>query len=141
MRFTVKLNDKNNARPDQIFNGYLGSDGRKITYPRGEAIKKARMFGGKIESVVDYVVDTLKVGQITRNSLTYGLEQELDKRKVYGKVRATLSNEIMVYGNVFDDLIVEHNKGEITLDAKALAQCKDIAESVTDYQYVHIIEG
>ena len=48
--YKVRLLDGHLAKPDQTVNGYLGS-GEPQTYTRGEAIKKARMFGGKIEKL------------------------------------------------------------------------------------------
>lgn len=53
-KFKVKLLPDHTAKPDQIINGYLGNsfhDGKITEYTRGEAIKKASMFGGKIEEV------------------------------------------------------------------------------------------
>lgn len=48
--YRVKLLENHSAKPDQIVDGYLSALGDEITtYPRGEAIKKARLFGGKIE--------------------------------------------------------------------------------------------
>ncbi len=50
--YKVKLYDFNTAKIDQIVNGYLSyEEGRVAEYTRGEAIKKAQMFNGKIEKV------------------------------------------------------------------------------------------
>lgn len=52
--YKVKLNEVHHAKADQIINGYLGNifgNGKIAEYTRGEAIKKARMFNGKIEVV------------------------------------------------------------------------------------------
>lgn len=97
------------------------------------------MFGGKIKPTVSYVVDTLKVAQITRNSLVHGLEQALKGREVYTSTKD--SPEVMYYGNVFDDLWDEHNTGKIKLDEKAFNQCYEIAQEVGLYQYIHLIES
>jgi hypothetical protein len=51
-QYRVKLQDNHSANEDQIINGYLGNafgNGKIMEYTRGHAIKKARMFGGKIE--------------------------------------------------------------------------------------------
>ena len=48
--FKVKLNPLNSAEADQQIHGYLAAYNRVMKYTRGEAIKKAKMFGGKIES-------------------------------------------------------------------------------------------
>ena len=52
--YKVRLLDGHLAKPDQIVNGYLGNafgNGEPMTYTRGEAIKKARGFKGKIEKL------------------------------------------------------------------------------------------
>jgi len=52
--YRVKLNETHNAKPSQIIEGYLGNafgNGEIMEYTRGEAIKKARMFNGKIELI------------------------------------------------------------------------------------------
>ena len=47
--YNVLLLAGHTAQPDQIYQGFLGEQKEgKYTYTRGEAIKKARMFGGKI---------------------------------------------------------------------------------------------
>lgn len=48
----VRLLEGHDARPEQAVNGYLGNvfgSGKIELYSRGQAIKKARMFKGKIE--------------------------------------------------------------------------------------------
>lgn len=51
--YNVKLNDDHNAKSEQHENGYLYDPWtqRRAAYTRGEAIKKAALFGGKIEAV------------------------------------------------------------------------------------------
>ena len=49
--FRVKLNKNNNAQADQQKDGYLALFGKIQKYTRGQAIKKAKLFGGKIEEV------------------------------------------------------------------------------------------
>lgn len=59
--YRVKLDQNSKYRPDQIKDGYLAMDGMVIMeYTRGIAIKKARVFNGKIEKAPDKVVK--KVG-------------------------------------------------------------------------------
>ena len=49
MNYKVKLNEGHTARPDQVSTtGYLGNESSESIYTRGEALKKARMFNGKI---------------------------------------------------------------------------------------------
>lgn len=53
-KYRVKLLKGHSAKKDQIVDGYLGNsfgNGKVETYDRGDAIKKARLFGGKIEKI------------------------------------------------------------------------------------------
>ncbi len=52
--YRVRLIKGHDARPDQIVDGCLGNsfdNGKIQEYSRGEAIKKAKLFGGKIEGI------------------------------------------------------------------------------------------
>lgn len=49
--YIVKLTETSEADPDQVADGHLGTFGQIKEYTRGEAIKKARMFNGKIVPV------------------------------------------------------------------------------------------
>lgn len=50
--YRVKVSEgSTQAKPEQIINGYLAAFGEVQKYTRGQAIKKARMFNGKIEIV------------------------------------------------------------------------------------------
>ena len=71
--YKVRLLDGHSARPDQIVDGYIGNGFGSGTvhnqYTRGEAIKKARMFGGKAEFshevVFVYVAMDSREGELT----------------------------------------------------------------------------
>lgn len=49
--FKVKLLPEHTAKQGQHIDGYLASFGTVAEYTRGQAIKKAQMFGGKIEEI------------------------------------------------------------------------------------------
>lgn len=62
--YKVRIPNDSDVEQDQIIDGYLGNafgNGKIAEYTRGEAIKKARMFGGKIEFVreIQYAIVTL----------------------------------------------------------------------------------
>ena len=86
--YRVKLNKINSAKENQNNKGYLsfGAEmgkfrGSECIYSRGEALKKARMFGGKIEKVALGEVFKLKtIVEIPNNSLIYGVELLLEKQ-------------------------------------------------------------
>ena len=62
MKYKVKLKEGHKAKPDQITPmGYLGNGEKEFTYSKGEANKKARMFGGTVEPVIPSETPTFKV--------------------------------------------------------------------------------
>lgn len=52
VEWVVLLGNNHDAKPDQIKDGYLAYDGKIMKYDRGEAIKKARFFGGKAKKFI-----------------------------------------------------------------------------------------
>jgi hypothetical protein len=104
--YAVKLNEGHKARPDQQFDGWLGS-GYIEFYTRGEAIKKARVFGGSIKPMgKKYTVKSLNVLQLSKKDIhkvivhkLKGMEafkdtQEIDEPLYQGDVFETIMGEI-----------------------------------------------
>lgn len=61
--YRVKLWEHHEAQPDQIIDGCLGNvfgDGKIALYPKREAEKKARMFGGTAEKTAEAIPPTLE---------------------------------------------------------------------------------
>jgi len=87
--YKVLLLEGHNAKEDQIQDGYLGNAfgcGRIEEYSRGEAIKKARMFGGKIELAreVKYLYLMIEVQDGDRGydcKETFSLDVDIDVDK------------------------------------------------------------
>lgn len=86
MKYRIKLNDNHNAKADQNISGYLGwgegygkLSGVVCIYSRGEAIKKARVFGGKIEPVPFSKITTDLVMRQVPERLISGLVLDLLK--------------------------------------------------------------
>jgi len=78
--YRVKLLIGHTAKEDQHKNGYLGypHEDNPIEYTRGEAIKKARMFGGKIEKAPfkkEKNVSIKKQKQIIEDLITLAYEE------------------------------------------------------------------
>lgn len=104
--YAVKLNEGHKARPDQQFEGWLGDSFMEL-YTRGEAIKKARQFGGSIKPIgKNYTVKSLTVLQLSKKDIhkvivhkLKGLEafkdtQEIDEPLYQGDVFETIMGEI-----------------------------------------------
>lgn len=107
--YRVKLQEGHTAKPDQISGEYLGNYAtiEPALYTRGEAQKKARMFGGSIEAFGrDYTVDELKVIQIPKTQLSQALINELQDREVFLDTDNMLE-EVMYSSDVFEAILGE----------------------------------
>lgn len=145
VRYKVKLNNPKKA--DHITNhvtkdGYLMSFGRTATYTRGEAIKKARMFDGKIERVEEtFIVTDAKIAQIHENNLLKGVLKQLQGREMF--VDADPHNEERMYSaDVFEQILSEQDGLEGSRMAiqneEVIAQLEELADALGEYQYVQL---
>lgn len=101
--YAVKLPDNHKAHVSQVVDGYLGWNevhlpSRRILYSRGEAIKKASRFGGKIEKVGrDYDSAVQKILIIYKEHLTPRVKQmtnwEPDEILGSGRIAVWLEEE------------------------------------------------
>ena len=107
--YKVKLNEGHKAQPDQVTNGYLGYAGDLELYTRGEALKKAIAFGGKIEKHgKNYTVNEVNIIQLAKEELSPAVRNELRDREVYVDTVDDM-NEPIYYGDVFATIL-----GEVT---------------------------
>lgn len=103
--YAVKLNEGHKARPDQQFDGWLG-DSYIEFYTRGEAIKKARMFGGSIKPMgKNYTVKPLKVLQLSKKDIHKVIVQKLKGMEAFKDTEEI--GEPLYYGDIFEQIIGE----------------------------------
>jgi hypothetical protein len=137
-KYRVKLLNNHTAKPDQIIDGCLGNsmgNGKIQTYTRGEAIKKAYRFVGKIEEVkgIHNVIGTLSIQSIPENALLHGVVLHLVKRTAF--LDATSMGEKIYQGDVFEAILGEiaENPNDRT-DPKVLVQLEELTELISaDY--------
>jgi len=134
-RYRVKLNAKHYAQPDQIKDGYLAGFGVIQTYTRGEALKKARMFEGKIELVkLSTVLAPLSMVAIPENALLDGVVKLLKGREAFDD--ATRVSEKIYHGGIFEEIsseLAEYPNDE-QVPKKVLDQLDELAEMIeSDY--------
>lgn len=108
--YKVKLNEGHTAEPNQVINGYLASFPDELgIYTRGEALKKAIAFNGKIEKHgKNYTVNDSKIIQLAKQELSSAVLRELEGRELYKDTSSTF-NEPIYFGDVFAAIL-----GEIT---------------------------
>jgi hypothetical protein len=94
MKYAVKLVDGHTADATSNVDGYLGNvfgDGKIATYTRGEAIKKAQMFKGKIEPR-DVLPETRKYYLVPSEIIESNFPDDMDiMRKLTFEVNTELT--------------------------------------------------
>lgn len=108
--YKVKLNESHSAESNQVINGYLASFPNELgIYSRGEALKKAKMFGGKIEKHgKNYTITEDSIINLSKEELSPAVMKELEDREVYVDSDDDI-NEPIYYGDIFATIL-----GEIT---------------------------
>lgn len=132
-RFIVKLLEGHSAKPEQIVDGCLGENGLVYTYLKGEASKKARMFGGKIEPYTGayQIEDEVKFAQIPYDGLPQIVKDAFDKTDpAYIDADKSIGEKIYYVANIADEMIDEAESENLKLELLALYQM------VYDYSYV-----
>ena len=119
-KYRVKLTSQSKYRQDQRVidpknpeaGGYLGDAyaGTPSLYSRGEAIKKARMFGGKIEEYVGayQIVDVISVAHVPYDSLPEVVKEELKKHSPsFQDTDDTLGEQMFSVDAIREEVIAE----------------------------------
>ncbi len=138
--YKVKLNEGHTAKRDQIYGTYLGDDDGLALYTRGEALKKARMFGGSIEPQGrNYITAKLNILQLSRNELSTEALLELNKRHV---MVDKLSVEMMYFGDVFSTILTENY--DRPLNQRLTFDCEEeirvLDHMSHDFEYIMLID-
>ncbi|HEY4755776.1 MAG TPA: hypothetical protein VIH28_06965 [Ignavibacteriaceae bacterium] len=142
--YRVVLKENNHARADQKRNGYLASYGVIQEYTRGEAIKKARAFGGEIELVKHNILKSMhkmSIMTMPENVLLDDVVKLLKGREAFKDV--TDMSERIFQGDIFAEIsgeIAEVEKSELKgklyelVPKKVINQINELAQLVdTDY--------
>ena len=144
--YRVKLNEGHTANPDQIAGKYLGNYHSidPALYSKGEAQKKAKMFGGSIEPFgKNYSLIDLKIAQIPKEQLSIELLNELDGRESFIDADHDL-NEVLYSADIFEAILCEVDEAiEQELLVRVGKKTQDLVDELLvlieltkDYQYV-----
>ena len=103
--YAVKLNEGHKARPDQQFEGWLGEE-EICLYTRGEAIKKARQFGGSIKPYgKKFTVKSLTVLQLSKKEIDDVIVRQLEGREAFKDTEEIC--EPLYNGDIFETVLCE----------------------------------
>jgi len=139
--YKVKLNEGHTAKSDQVINGYLASFPNELgIYTRGEALKKAKMFGGKIEKHgKNYTISKDSIINLSKKELSPAVQRELNGRELYEDTSSTF-NEPIFFGDVFAAIL-----GDITETVRTANTPEVIDELLVldnicaSYEYVKVM--
>lgn len=141
--YKVKLNEKSSAKPDQNIDGYLSEGGMMCLYTRGEALKKAIAFFGKIEKHgKNYTVNELKVIQLAKKELSTAVQRELEGREVFIESETDVNEEALYYGDVFAGILGEETEKpkRLQVHGESLINELLVLDNIcANYQYVMVM--
>jgi hypothetical protein len=133
--FRVKLANTKVHKNNNV-EGYLGNsfnNGLISHYTRGEAIKKANAFGGKIEPVKStFLVQDLKVAMLSEMNLIFPIENLLKGKETAGKA----NGEVFYYATVFEAILAENTN----LSVKVKNQLTELINVMYDYDYFLLVD-
>jgi len=137
LHFKVKLKKQDDSvcSPD----GYLGGENTTKIYTRGEALKKARMFGGGTLEIIPLskVLTPVSMIQIPRNALLYDVERLLEGREMFVDADLTIDEKIYS-GCVFQNILSEQDEDNVLpLSKKAIQQLDELAQ-MCNSDYIQI---
>lgn len=141
--YKVKLNEGHTAEPNQVINGYLASFPDELgIYTRGEALKKAIAFGGKIEKHGrNYSTMESKFLNLDGDELSPAVKRELKNREVYVDTVDDL-REPIYYGDVFATILGEETEKEKILQRHAASLIDELIvldNICANYDYVRVM--
>lgn len=136
--FRVKLIDGNKATKDENVKGFLGDatveTPMPMAYSRGEAIKKAKMFGGKIDEIKNVInIEELKLAKVNGIDLTLKIKLELAKINPQFRDTDLTLLERIFSADVFFDILKKNKK---RLNDKSIEQLEVLAENMWSFDYV-----
>jgi len=119
----------------------LSNEGVVCLYTRGEAIKKARAFNGKIEKYgKNFTVKNVNVIQLSRKEINLWILNEMNLNPAYKHTDSKI-NEDMYAGHIFQDILdtLNTNGSDLTYptfiaiveELKVLANISWLADYVT----------
>lgn len=140
--YKIKLNEGHTAKRDQIYGGYLGYEGELALYTRGEALKKAFSFNGKIEKHgKNYTLAELRVVQLSRKEISNAVLLELDGREVMKDVHPKI-NEYMYMGDVFEIIIYDNGERPLhkRISFEAVEELRVLSQLTFDASYIILVD-
>ena len=121
--------------------GYLIDNDVLCLYSRGEALKKAIAFNGRIEKHgKNYGVTDAKIAQISKSEIGDKILSKLDGRQLMEDTDINL-NEGFYYGGVFQDILDEQmDLAEVLqLDSNTLDEIHVLSVIAWSYDYIQVI--
>ncbi len=144
MYYKVKVTDPKEGT--LTTEGYLSNwldKTQPALYTRGEAIKKAFMFSGKIEKAENVpTVTSSSIQIISANDLVYGVKKLLPSRELFGSTDVESINSFIYDGNIFHTLLIaleklEKENDDFKIKDEIRIQLNELSQIITS-EYVLI---
>jgi hypothetical protein len=123
--------------------GYLSDiDGLTLVYTRGEALKKARMFGGGKVELLDLskVLHKVSMIQIPENALLHEVVKELSGREMFNDADPDNTERIYsgdIFGQILEETLQREDTGFSPVPQKVIDQLNYLNQ-MCDAEYVQI---
>lgn len=102
--------------------------------------KKAKSFDSKIETVKPTIAfASLKLAQLSENSLLHSIVQELDGRESFVDVDSSLDEKVYI-ADVFDAILGEDAESP-KLRPKDIAQLEELSDAMVDFDYFVLVKS
>jgi hypothetical protein len=139
--FKVKLKNPKEGLVDS--EGFLCDiDGLPYVYTRGEALKKARMFGGGSVELLELstVLHKVSMIQIPENGLLHGVIKELSGREMFNDADHDNTERIYsgdIFGQILEETLQREDTGFSPVSQKVIDQLNYLNQ-MCDAEYVQI---
>ena len=139
--FKVKLHNPNPEHCND--EGYLADiDKLTLVYTRGEALKKARMFGGGKVELLDLstVLHKVSMIQIPENALLHEVVKELSGREMFNDADPDNTERIYsgdIFGQILEETLQREDTGFSPVPQKVIDQLNYLNQ-MCDAEYVQI---
>ena len=139
--YRVKLLEGHSANPNNISGGYLSLNPRTkpALYTRGQALKKANRFGGKIEKFgKNITTNPLKMLQLAESEIHPTIVSLMKEKMVYEHYVSLVC--FITYGNVFAEILEDQAKGVVSALEQEILDELEVLDCLSMYhEYIQVI--
>jgi phosphotransferase system IIB component len=118
-----------------------GSEDTLCLYGRGEAIKKARAFKGRIEKHgKNHCITELRTAMLDTREINNVILNDMKGREAF--VDNTDNNEVIYNGDIFDTILGEQSElpKDQQFSVEVLDELNQLSVLMYEYSYIHLVK-